>query len=360
MKFLLMTLEYFPFKGGVANYYTNLVYYWPKNSEISVLNNNNNELLKKRGLIKWSKALFELYSQVKKGKVDYVIVGNILPLGFVAYIVSRITGIKYAVVLHGMDFTWAIKKKRKKIISRLILKRADKIIAANSYVAELCKSFSDNKKIMVVNPGIKDFSDFNVNRENIREKNGLVDYKILFSLGRLVKRKGFDYTIRAVRKVLEERPKMDLIYVIAGKGLEENYLKKIAYEELGVNWEKYIKFIGEVSESEKWSLLSCCDIFIMPSRNIDGDFEGFGIVYLEANLNGKPVIAGRSGGVSDAVINKETGLLIDPENIEEIASAIKSLVNNPEERLRLGKNGRQRAISSFLWSDQIKKLHDNL
>jgi phosphatidylinositol alpha-1,6-mannosyltransferase len=361
MKFLLITLEYFPFKGGVANYYTNLVYYWPKTSEISVLNNNNNELLKKRGFFKWTKALFKLYSQVKKKEIDYVIVGNILPLGLVTYIVSKIIKIKYTVVLHGMDFSWALKKKRKKFISQLILKRADKIITANSYVAELCtKLIGNNGKIMTINPGIKDFSNFNINSQDLREKNGLVGYKIIFSLGRLVKRKGFDYTIKAIKKVLNEKPNIDLIYIIAGNGPDEDYLKKIAYEELGNNWEKYIKFIGGVDESTKWSLLSCCDIFIMPSRNIDGDFEGFGIVYLEANLCEKPVIAGRSGGVNDAVESGVNGLLVDPENVSEISQAILSLLDKDFLRIKMGQVGRQRALEKFNWKNQIEKIYNFL
>lgn len=98
----------------------------------------------------------------------------------------------------------------------------------------------------------------------------------------------------------------------------------------------------------------------MPARSINGDFEGFGIVYLEANLYGKPVIAGCSGGVSDAVINNKTGLLVNPENISEIAKAIKELIGNPEKRINLGKFGRERAINDFSWATQIKNLYHNL
>ena len=362
MKFLLLTLEYFPFKGGVANYYTNLVYYWPKNSQLSVLHNNNNELLKKRGFFRWSKAIFKLYHQVKKNKIDYVLVGHILPLGTATYLVSKLLNIKYAVVLHGMDFTLATRNSYKKTISRLILNRADKIIAANSYVAKLAGDFiKDNNKIKVINPGVKDFSDFNyADNSDVRQKNGLTDHKILFSLGRLVKRKGFDYVIKALQKVLRERPELDLLYIIAGQGPDNDYLKQIAYEELGLNWEKYIKFVGEVSESEKWSLLSCCDIFIMPSRNISGDFEGFGIVYLEANLAGKAVIAGRSGGVSDAVESGVNGLLVDPESILEISQAILSLLDKDFLRLKLGQLGRERALKDFNWKRQVETMYNFL
>ncbi len=362
MKFLLLTLEYFPFKGGVANYYTNLAYYWPKNSQLSVLNNNNNELLRKKGIIRWSKTIFKLYHQVKKNQINYIIVGHILPLGTATYIISKLFKIKYAVVLHGMDFSLATKNYYKKTLSRLILNRADKIISANSYTSKLITDFiKDDNKIKVINPGVKDFSNFNCdNNESVRQKNGLSDHKILFSLGRLVKRKGFDYVIKALKEVLNKRPDFDLLYIIAGQGPDFNYLKQIAYEELGPNWEKYIKFVGEVSESEKWSLLSCCDIFIMPSRNILGDFEGFGIVYLEANLASKAVIAGRSGGVSDAVESGVNGLLVDPENIGEISQAILSLLDKDFLRLKLGQLGRERALKDFSWKHQIELMYNFL
>lgn len=362
MKFLLTTLEYFPFKGGIANYYTNLTYYWPKSSELFILNNNNNELLFRRGIFRWRKTIFKLYHYIRKNKIDHVIVGHILPLGIAVFIISKFLKIKYSIILHGMDLSCALKNSRKRFISRLILKRADKIISANSYTAILCSNFlKSGKKITVVNPGVKDFSDFSEekNRE-IREKNDLNGHKILFSLGRLVKRKGFDNTILAIKKILEENPGYDLLYLIAGKGPDEEYLKDLVEKELGGKFKDYVKFIGEISENEKWSLFSLCDAFIMPSRNISGDFEGFGIVYLEANLARKPVIAGNSGGVPDAVENNINGLLIDPENINEISQAILKLLDNESFRNKLGEKGRQRALESFNWRDKINDLYNFL
>ena len=91
----------------------------------------------------------------------------------------------------------------------------------------------------------------------------------------------------------------------------------------------------------------------MPAREIDGDFEGFGIVYMDAAFFSKPVIAGDSGGVRDAVIDNETGLLVDPNNIESIKNAILELYNNPEKSLALGKQARERALADFSWEKQV-------
>ncbi|MDD3710992.1 MAG: glycosyltransferase family 4 protein [Patescibacteria group bacterium] len=362
MKFLLFTLEYFPFKGGISNYYTNLSYYWPKSSQLFILNNNNNELLYRRGIFKWRPAIFKLYHFIKKNKIDHVIVGHILPLGIAVLIVSKLLKFKYSVVLHGMDLTYATRNRRKRFISRLILKRADKIISANSYTAVLCSNFlRSGQKIIVVNPGAKDFSDFNEERNiEIRVKNNLNGHKILFSLGRLVRRKGFDMVILAIKKILQDQPDYDLIYLVAGKGPDEKYLKNLAEKELGANWSKYIKLIGEISEGEKWSLFSLCDVFIMPSRNIAGDFEGFGIVYIEANLAGKAVIAGNSGGIPDAVENNVNGILVDPENIDDIAGAILKLLDNEELRKKIGERGRNRVLNDFNWRDKVSDIYNFL
>jgi phosphatidylinositol alpha-1,6-mannosyltransferase len=111
-----------------------------------------------------------------------------------------------------------------------------------------------------------------------------------------------------------------------------------------------------LSETDKWHWLDLCDIFIMPARDIDGDLEGFGIVYLEAALAGKPVIAGRSGGVTDAVLDDRTGLLVNPEKTGEIAQAIIKLAQYQGLRQRLGDQARQRALTDFNWQKLAKKV----
>jgi phosphatidylinositol alpha-1,6-mannosyltransferase len=234
------------------------------------------------------------------------------------------------------------------------LTRASKIVCANSYVAELLKKWqpSFESKIVISNPGVDDVAT--VADPLLLEKYHDTGKIVLLSLGRLVKRKGVDKVLEALAS-LDEEINNKILYLIAGTGESEMYLKELASK-----LKTKVIFTGEVSEPEKWALLDLCDIFIMPAREINGDFEGFGIVYLEANLCGKPVIAGRSGGVSDAVSHNHSGLLVDPENIQEIGLAIKRLVEHKEERELLGSFGRQRATTDFKWSNQITKLYNNL
>lgn len=372
MNILLITLEYPPFKGGIANYYENLIKYWPACAEASadkpelnnifVLNNNDNKLLKRWLWPKWLPAVWHLYKEVKNKKINHILVGQILPLGTVAYIVSKITKTHYSVFLHGMDLSLAMKIPRKKRLALKILDKSENILCSNSYTASTVndilgglKNTEPNKKnvkIYTVNPGISSdlVSTISVETKSLLIKKYDLENKIiLFSLGRLVKRKGFDTVIKAWPEILKSNP--GLVYIIAGTGPHEKYLKELAKE-----LNSSVIFLGSISDGEKWTWLSLCDIFITISRDIDGDYEGFGIVYLEANLAGKPVIAGNSGGVKDAVINNLNGILVDPENKKEITDAILSLSSDPVLREKLGGQGRERVIKEFRWEDKILKI----
>lgn len=352
MKILLFTLEYPPFLGGVANYYGNLIKYWPKPDDIIVLHNNDDRLINsKLPLLKWLPACFALRQKIKQEKIGHILVGQILPLGIVTLICSGFYKIKYSVILHGLDLAYALKRPRKKWLTEKILRRAEKIICANNYTAEMARrTFPGIKqKIAVVNPGAENRQTANAKRLTpIRDKYGLYDKIILLSVGRLVKRKGFDKVIEALPQILKQVP--NLVYVIIGDGAElKNY-------ELNDK----ILIINNASDEERNLWYNICDIFIMPAREIDGDFEGFGLVYLEANLAAKPVIAGRSGGVADAVVDNLNGLMVNSKNISEIADAVIKLAENSSLRQRLGEQGRERAIKEFNWEKQINEFYNFL
>lgn len=355
MKTLLITLEFPPFKGGVANYYGNLANYWPIGENLSVINNNQGELQQGTGLLAWWPALGMIKRKIKTGKFDYILIGQILPLGTVVWLLSLFKPLKYGVFLHGMDFTYALKVPRKKWLARQILKRAAKIICANSHVANQVKEFYPNgeEKIAVVNPGIIT-NPPKINPLEVIElktKYNLTGKTILFSLGRLTLRKGVDQTIKALTQIPQSLNDQ-IVYFVAGRGQAEKHLRALVPND----WKEKIIFLDELTDDTKWLWLTASDIFIMPARDIAGDFEGFGIVYLEANLCGKPVIAGDSGGVRDAVVDGFSGILVNPENEISIKEAIIRLMTDGELRQKLGRQGQERAEKEFNWEKQVAKL----
>jgi phosphatidylinositol alpha-1,6-mannosyltransferase len=186
---------------------------------------------------------------------------------------------------------------------------------------------------------------------SLKSKYKLTGKTVLLTIGRLVKRKGMDKTIEAL-EALPEKLVDNLSYFIIGSGSAEGYLRELIPGKLSSK----VTFLGELTADEKWDWLNLSDILIMPSRDIAGDFEGFGIVYLEANLCGKPVIAGDSGGVRDAVIDGYNGILVNPNDTAGIGQAIIKLALDSELRNKLGAQGKERTIKEFNWERQVEKL----
>ncbi len=171
--------------------------------------------------------------------------------------------------------------------------------------------------MIVIHPPIR-FVDKGI---NIDEKKK--SYKLL-SIGRLVERKGFQFVIDAMNDLVNDIP--GLKYYIAGSGpYMESLKKRVENNRL----QDHVCFLGRVTEEEKDNLYKECDYFIMPSFMINetDDYEGFGIVYIEANMYGKYVIATKTGGIPDAVIEGVTGSFVLPQSSESIALTIKNMYN---------------------------------
>ncbi len=180
---------------------------------------------------------------------------------------------------------------------------------------------------------------------SIRQRLLLGDGPILLSAGRLVPRKGHVTIVEALPAVLESFP--NAVVVMAGRGPAVSDASRRAAE-LGVR--DSIRMPGYVSDTDLAALYTLCDVFVLPAGADDrGQVEGFGLVFLEANAYGKPVIGGRSGGTPDAVLDGVTGLLIEPNDPVALAGAVLRLLNNPAESRRLGERGRERARTEFTW-----------
>jgi phosphatidylinositol alpha-1,6-mannosyltransferase len=176
---------------------------------------------------------------------------------------------------------------------------------------------------------------------------------ILLSIGRLVERKGFDKVILALPKVLQRHPSLE--YWLAGRGAYRGELERLV-QQLGL--EQKVRFLGFVSQAEKLQLYQQAFAYIMPSRTIAsrGDFEGFGITFLEANACFRPVIGSSAGGVAEAVTDGFNGLWAQPEDPDDIAGKILSLLEHPERAAEMGHNGRQRVETKFNWEVVTNKL----
>ncbi len=167
----------------------------------------------------------------------------------------------------------------------------------------------------------------------------------VFTLARIHPRKGQVDTARALGRLPEEL-RARIIYQVGGTG-DADYLKKIeqSCREGGVAFE----YLGAITEDALAAAYAQCDIFAMTSRSLARSVEGFGITYLDAGFHGKPVVGYRSGGVAEAVVDGETGLLVDEGDLAALAGAFEKLIADRELRERLGAGGRKH-VQGFSWA----------
>lgn len=184
-----------------------------------------------------------------------------------------------------------------------------------------------------------------------RRELGLEGKKVIVTLSRLVPRKGIDTVLEALPAIARAVP--DVCYVVGGEGGDRSRLVELA-ERLGVT--PLVRFLGLVPDEEVPALLNMADVFAMPAREERPDVEGFGLVFLEANACGTPVIGSTSGGISDAVIDGETGLLVPPQAPGPFAEAAIRLLCDSGLRQRLATTGRERVLREGTWERMVTQL----
>ncbi len=291
------------------------------------------------------KYLFEIFSNTfspsflwELSKVDTNILHYHMPFIFavIAHFIARPKYKKLVITYHSdiigydkiMKPFWYIYKK--------FIDKTDKIHTLSPNIIDSSKIIKPYKsKCFVVPQGISTNENFDEEKvNNIKEKYG--NKKILFSLGRLVKYKGFIYAIEAMKNV------KDAVYLIGGSGplkeTFENYIKEN-------NLTEKVVLLGCVDNNELNNYYKACDIFLFPSIM---QSEAFGIVQLEAMKHSKPVINTNLGtGVNYVSIGGETGLTVEPKDSEQLANAINKLLNYDDLRLEYGKNARKRVEQFF-------------
>ena len=339
-KILLLTPDYPPNRGGVANYLWNIYSRLPRESVVVL-----SEKLSGKIWPRWLPAYFEAVKTIRAEKIESVHISHILPMGYVVWMIKKVFGIPYVVYLHGMDILLAQKSWWKKMWAKKILLEADLVIANSEFTRKEAQKIVD-RKIEIVYP----CPNISASPEITHDKTN-----IILSVGRLVARKGFDKVIEAMPKVLREIPEAK--YFIVGGGPDAERLKSLTKN---LQLDDKVIFYDNVVDGQLPDLYRQCDIFVMPCRQIGADVEGFGIVYLEAALFGKPSVAGRSGGVPEAVLDGKTGIVVNPDNVDEIAAAIIKLLKDDNFRRQLGEAAKNRVQNEFTWEKQIEKIINKL
>ena len=274
--------------------------------------------------------------------------GQVFSSGIAGLICKKLFGVPYITWVYGSETARLAQGGKSANLMRTVLAESEWVITNSNMTSEEFISFGvPTEKIRRVYPGV-DPDRFTpapkdqtwIDRLQIQNK------RILLTIARLDQRKGHD-------KVLQAMPQLpdDVVYLIGGTGREEERLRQITAE---LNLEDRVHFLGFVPDEDLPTLYNLCDIFVMPNRVTEGtalagDIEGFGITFIEAGSCEKPVIAGKSGGAVEAVLDGQTGLLVDPTSEDEIAQAILKLFNEPDFATQIGQQARKRIQNELDW-----------
>lgn len=249
--------------------------------------------------------------------------------------------------VYGGDILSIYLSPIRRVFESRLLSNIDGFIAISNFTRDILmdKFYVPSQRIKILNPGTN-FARFQAKGSVSIDGWPTLRQKIL-TVGRLVDYKGFDMVVKSVAQLVKAG--LDVGYIVVGRGNDRPRLEKLAAS-LGIGHR--VHFAGFVPDKDLPLYYNACHVFALVSRQTrsGGNVEGFGIVFLEANACGKPVIGGRSGGMADAIADRETGLLVDPTSLEAICQALHCLLTDQALAQRLGENGRRRVSQEFDWA----------
>lgn len=293
---------------------------------------------------RWARRVFHRYLLLRQ--FDRIIVDRINVAPY-AKGLAEFLGVPYDILTHGREVWGNVPEDQMDALSG-----ARTVLTVSSFTRErLVEKGVPSKRIRLlanhIDTGI--FYPDPAGAERVIQRYSLQGRRVILTICRLSKEryKGYDRVVKSLPYILQQVS--NVVYLIVGTGPDQSRVKRFVD---GMGLGDRVIFAGRVSDDISLrTYYSACDVFVMPSRTvISGDIcwgEGFGIVYIEANACGKPVVAGYEGGVPDAVIDGVTGLLVDPMDVSSIAVAIVRILKDEELANRLGQQGLRRVRQGF-------------
>lgn len=266
----------------------------------------------------------------------------------------RLTGHPHrvAVVLHGRELLFTPfggpAARAYDALRRAVLREVDVLLPNSRFTARLAQRIAPEARLAAP-------IGMGVDPERFRPRDVPRAGGRLVTVCRLVPRKGVADVIEAVARLAARHP--ELRYDVGGEGPERAHLEALAAAR-GVA--ERVRFLGRVPDEALPALYAGADVVVMVPRADPVDVEGFGIVYLEAAACGRPVVASWTGGVPDAVVDGETGLLVPPGDPDALAAALDRLLGDPDLARRLGEQGRARVRAHYTWGHVADRVREAL
>jgi phosphatidyl-myo-inositol dimannoside synthase len=366
---LVVTNDFPPRIGGVQQYEWNLVRMLPSD-RVAVLAPNwpgwrEHDASQAFAIHRWPARFMwptadlerRVRSLVRGHRADVVLFGQGLPLPLIGPSLAE-GGIPYAVLTHGYEY-WMARLPGLRPALAKALGRARAVTAIGEYTAAAVRrAMPDGRPLTILSPAVDErrFTPA-VDGSGIRARLGIESTPAVLCVSRLVPRKGQDILVRGMDVVRRVVP--SAVLVIVGDGEYRPALERMAAR---MAPRDSVVFAGGVSDADLPAYYAACDVFAMPCRSrwAGLEVEGFGIVFLEAGATAKPVVAGRSGGAAEAVVDGVTGLLVEGTEPKAVALAVARLLKNRDLAESMGIAARARIEREFTWRRQVERLAEVL
>ena len=292
---------------------------------------------------------------IAEHRIDTVWFGAAAPLALLAPRARRAGARRVLASTHGHEVGWSMLPGARQVL-RHIGDHTDVVTFVSHYTrGRFAAAFGPNAALEHLPPGV-DADRFRPDpaaRAALRDRLGLGERPTVVCVSRLVPRKGQDMLIRALPAIRDRVP--DTALVIVGGGPHLAALQELA-QHRGVAG--HVTFTGGVPAADLPAYYRVGDVFAMPCRTRGAglDVEGLGIVFLEASASGIPVVAGRSGGAPETVLDNRTGLVVDGRSVVEIADAVSALLRDRPRAAAMGAAGREFVLADWRWDALAARL----
>jgi phosphatidylinositol alpha-1,6-mannosyltransferase len=373
---LLLTYDFPPMSGGIARWTGELARHYPARSLIvstgqqphsrdtdqefpnlvDRLDIPSRRLRSLPGALRWSHRAATL---ARLHGMQFTWCGNVKPAAYPAWWARFRLGIPYGIMLHGGDLLilrrQIVESRVKRRTARTLLENASVLVTNSSWTANQCRGLLEILGIGVRNGWIQTvplgtdpaFFRPGVDSTAIHDRYQLERRRWLITVARLTPHKGIDTVLHALARIGNEYP--DLGYLVIGSGPDEerSRLETLART---LDLATRVRFLSGVPDADLPALYNCAVVYAGMSRVLPESVEGFGISLVEASACGLPVLASRGGGIQDAVRHGETGLLVEPDQPEQVCAALRSLLEDRSLSARLGAMGRKAVEQYFNWN----------
>ncbi|MEK7625338.1 MAG: glycosyltransferase family 4 protein [Patescibacteria group bacterium] len=371
IKKLIVTLEFPPQVGGISSYIHNFLLHVNADDYVlyAPLMPGANEFDAKNPWKTyryspyfpfwphWLRMFFQILSILKKEKISEIHIHQVLPCGYLGWLIWKIKKIPYLIFLHGSDVAVGTRSAWKTNLFSFVLRNSRRIVANSQFLENRVKQRIENiGPITVLYPCPSNrFLEIIPESElgALRDKLAVHGKKVILTVSRMVDGKGYPHIVRLLSEVCREVP--NLVWIFIGDGPKKQSIVDLVQRHYLQN---VVRFLGALPNDELPKYYQIADLFVLLSHQDEEAEESWGSVFLEASASGNPIVAGRVGGVEEAVDNLRSGVVVDVYQGKAVVNAIVSLLRNDKYAKELGRWGRERVQKEFRWETQIAKLDE--